>query len=264
MEFYAYLGQIQGNGTIVGTGSKNYSVNYTAGVNYTWSLVEGYNNAYISTASQNNVTIQPTHSGFITLKLSVYSTGCQQISSQTKSIYINTNVCLEGTYDNNQINGINLNTANSVNAGSVNVHVSCPNASTYLWERTSSTILYWPNNNNVYFNLPPSSSISFKVTAKNSSGQVIAFRNISFYNFGSYLIYPNPSASSFKIDLNPDFEYTIRISPRSIDRSLSTTELKNYNVKDDFSISHLSEGTYDVKIYLKDSLLAVQQLLIKR
>ena len=51
------------------------------------------------------------------------------------------------------------------------------------------------------FTMTSGSSISFEIKAKNSSNQTIGTRNVAYYNYGSFSVYPNPTSSTFEIDV---------------------------------------------------------------
>jgi hypothetical protein len=62
--------------------------------------------------------------------------------------------------------------------------------------------------NYVTFNMVSGGSISFSLTARNGT-TVLATRNVSFFNFGSFSLYPNPSSNKLAIDLNPDLKFDL-------------------------------------------------------
>jgi hypothetical protein len=99
-QFWSYVGKIQGNQSISGTGVKTFSAINVPTVTYAWSIISGYSNIYISSGSnQSTVTLTPTHSGTAVLKLSV-SSACGGTKTQQITLNIQTNICLEGVYNN--------------------------------------------------------------------------------------------------------------------------------------------------------------------
>jgi hypothetical protein len=143
VQFWSYIGKISGNPNIVGQWPVTFSVNNIPGVYYSWSIPSGANKIYISSASnQSTVTLTPIHSGTAILRLNV-SSDCGSVKTQEITLNIQTNVCLEGTYNNAGINGQNLNTVNSVSTGGVSATVTCPNATSFTWQKTSGNINGW-------------------------------------------------------------------------------------------------------------------------
>lgn len=170
VQFWSYVGPIAGNSNIVGLSPRTFSVNNISGVNYSWLIPSGSSKIYISSASnQSTVTLTPTHSGTATLRLNI-SSACGSVKTQEITLNIQTNVCLEGTYNNAGNNGQNLNTVNSVSTGGVSATVTCPNATSFTWQKTSGTINGWiASGATASFTMTSGGSISFSVTAKNGS-----------------------------------------------------------------------------------------------
>jgi hypothetical protein len=184
LQFWSYLRPISGNPTIIGTNSTTFYVNDISNISYSWSIISGYSNISITAgANQHEVTLTPYHSGTAELQLIAVSS-CGVPKTQKITLKITTNVCLEGTYDNSQIYNQNLNTTNRVSTGGVTVHVSCPNASTITWQKTSGNINgFFPNTGPLTsFTMTSGGSISFLVTAKDGS-TILVTRSITFYNY---------------------------------------------------------------------------------
>lgn len=257
-EFWTHIGSIPESGTINGTGNRTYSVLSGSGLSYSWSIVSGGENIYISSgANQSTVTLSPLHSGNATLQITV-TTGCGSIVQQ-KALTIQTNICLEGTYLNNSSTVKNLNTGNSVAAGWVNCTVTCPNAASYTWQRTSGTISFYSSGNFLSFNITSGSSVSFNVVARNSSNAVIGNRNISFYNYGSFAVSPNPASSSLKVDALEDAPLSVAI----IDlKGNCMKEISNYSGKSNIDVTDLKDGEYIVNIYVEGKLANQERVKI--
>ena len=257
-EFWTYIGAISGSGSITGTGAQSFSVLSGTGLSYSWSLISGGEHIYISSGGNlNTVTLSPLHSGTAVLQVTV-SSGCGSITQQ-KTLSIQTNICLEGTYSNNSSTIKNLNTGNSVSVGWVNCTVTCPNAASYTWQRTSGTISYYSSGNFLSFNITSGASVSFNVVARNSSNVVLANRNISFYNYGSFAASPNPASSSLKIDALEDVPLAITISNI---KDNCVKEIHNYKGKSNIDISDLRDGEYVVKTYLEGKLVNQERIKI--
>lgn len=257
-EFWTYIGSIQGSGSITGTGNQSFNVLSGTGLSYSWSLISGGEHIYISSASNlNTVTLSPLHSGTAILQVTV-SSGCGSITQQ-KNLSIQTNICLEGTFRNNSSTVKNLNTSNSVSAGWVDCTVTCPNAASYTWQRTSGTISYYSSGNFLSFNITSGASVSFNVVARNSSNVILANRNISFYNFGSFAASPNPASSSLKIDALEDIPLSVTITNL---KDNCVKEITSYKGKSDIDVSDLRDGEYVVKTYLNGNLVNRERIRI--
>lgn len=262
MTHWSFVGQIMGNPNIVGTSSVNFYVQNKSDVFYNWSIVDGGQNIYISSgATTNSVNLTPIHSGTATLQLAI-SSDCGSVRTQQIALNIQTNICLEGSYDNDGINDQNLNTSNSVATGGVSATVTCPNATSFSWQKTSGDIYdVMTSGANVSFTMLSGGSISFNITAKNGS-TTLATRDVSFYNFGSYSVSENPvSSPSFTIDLNKDLLFKVVLTRINGNQSKA---IENFNGEDFIETSNLLNGTYSLKIFYEDKLLNQQQLIINR
>ncbi len=171
-EYYVYTGAITGNTNIVGTGNRTFSVLNKTGVTYSW-FVTGGNAVTSGPINQSSVTITPTHSGTATLTLRTSSACSGTYKEQQVLLTIQTNVCLEGTYTDANGNK-NLNTTNNMPTGAVTVVVTCPNATTYVWQRTSGSISYYASGPNLSFTMTSGSSVSFNAQAKNGATVLVS------------------------------------------------------------------------------------------
>ena len=129
---YAYVG-MDGDPNIIGTGTVTFTAPSVSGATYAWSMESGGANIYIqSGANANTAVLKPLHSGTAELKL-VTDHSCSSPKTQTMTLSIDTQICLEGTITNGGGTG-HLLTGNNVDVGSVSTTVTCPNAATYTWK----------------------------------------------------------------------------------------------------------------------------------
>lgn len=257
-EFWTYIGEIKGNPFITGISNQSFSILSGSGLTYSWSVISGGEHIYISSANNlNAVTLSPLHSGSAILQVTV-SSACGSITQQ-KNLTIQTNICLEGTFRNNSSIVKNLNTGNSVSAGWVDCTVTCPNATSYTWQRTSGTVSYYSSGNFLSFNITSGASVSFNIVARNSSNVILANRNISFNNYGSFAASPNPASSSLKIDALEEAPLSISITNL---KDNSVKEIHNYRGKTDIDVSDLKDGEYLVKTYLEGKLVNEERVRI--
>jgi hypothetical protein len=263
--FWAYIGSIIGSASVIGMGSQTYSVLSKPGVKYSWTMYSGGDKIYISsTSNQNTVTLSPLHSGAAILRLSSTSTlpGCGGTTvHQNFSINVQTNICLEGSFSTPIVTNKNLETGNSVPANWVMLNVTCPNATNYIWQKTSGSISYYSSGANASFTMTSGGLISFLVTAKNSSNVTIGTRNISFYNYGTFMAFPNPAISSLKIDVREDVPLSIVFYNANNDFA---KEVQNYEAKSSIDISALGKGSYIMQVYLEGKLVNQQRITIER
>lgn len=261
-EFWVFIGNISGNTNITGTSPVSFSVLNKPEVNYSWSVVSGGSNIYITSGgNQSNVTLQPLHSGNAVLRLTT-SSNCTAPKNKDITLSIQTGICLEGFYDNAGIYNKNLYTTNNVVVGGVAVRVSCPNATSITWQKTSGNINgYFPPGNNISFTMTSGGNISFLVTAKNGS-TTLATRNVAFYNYGSFMIYPNPADNELSIELNAELEFSITLT--SLDRSGESITLNQFKGDNKIDTSGLKNGEYSMRIFHDGKLIHQQHLLIKR
>ncbi len=258
--YHAYIGTIQGSTSVTGTSNVTYSVNNKSGVTYSWSIISGGIYASIQgSSSGSSVTIKPKLSGNVTLKLTT-SSSCDINRTQTINLSINTNVCLEGSYTNAGSNPFFLNTSNSVGTGSVSTDVNCTGASSYTWQRTSGTLSYYANGDDLSFTMTSGASVSFLVTAKSGS-TTLATRTISFYNFGSLMVYPNPGSGFLDIDVVEGVELDITMTN---EKQQLAKEIKSYTAGSKADLSELAPGKYYISIYHKGEKLKDHILIIEK
>lgn len=153
----------------------------------------------------------------------------------------------------------NLNNSNSVSAGWVQCTVTCPNAASYTWQRTSGSISYYNSGNFLSFNITSGASVSFLVTARNSANSILGSRNLTFYNYGSYRAFPNPASSSLKIDVSEETPVTVVI--HSLKESC-LKEIQDYESKSSIDISDLEDGEYIVRVYHNGKLANRERIKI--
>lgn len=261
VQFWAYVGSISGNSNINGLNSVAFSANSVPTVNYSWSIVDGHSNIYISSnANQSTVILTPTHSGTAILQLSI-SSACGLIKTQQITLYIQTNICLEGNYHVSGGINQNLNTANNTLAGNVSATVTCPNANSFTWQKTSGSInSFYTIGANVQFTMFSGGSISFLITAKNGTN-TLATKNVAFYNYGSFRVSPNPATTFFTIDINEDILFKIVLQDFNLQ---VRKEINNYRGKSTIDVSTLREGEYAIHIYHDGELINKQLLMISK
>ncbi len=148
---------------------------------------------------------------------------------------------MEGTYNIGSSTGINLNTTNQVGVGNVTSTVTCPNATSFTWQRTSGSITTINTSGNyVTFNMVSGGSISFSITARNGS-TILSTRNVSFFNFGSFSLFPNPSSSKLTIDLNRNLKFDLVF--QSVNSNIKS-EVLGYTGSEEIDISSMPKGDY--------------------
>lgn len=264
IEFYVYTGDITGNGVtngsvnIVGTNNRTFSVLNKPGVTYSW-FVSGGNAIISGSFNQNTVTVTPTHSGTTTLTLRTSSPCSGTYKQQQLTLNIQTNICLEGTLTD-AAGSKNLYTHNNVPTGSVTVNVTCPNASSYVWQRTSGSISYYTSGSHLSFTMPSGGSVSFNVKAKNGS-TVLASRDISFINYGSFLVYPNPVDESFQIAVTENEYFTVIIYD---EHKNSLKKEEKYRPDSFIDVSDLLPGNYFVEVIQDNKTRHQQRVQINR
>ncbi|SIS84896.1 T9SS type A sorting domain-containing protein [Belliella pelovolcani] len=208
--------------------------------------------------TQSNICY-PNLSGTDTLRLTVTGSGSTKIQNFPINI---APACLDGTYTSSSQSNAPLNTVNAVSSGQIITNILCPSAANIQWTHTSGSAPYWIwNNNNVLIQMPSGGNISFKVDAKSANGQTIKTRNITFYNFGSFKIFPNPTSGLVNIDINPKLGFESEII------SLETPSLKtNIRIEGEstFDIRHLPNGEYWLKIYFEGKVVNEQRIIIKK
>lgn len=255
--FWRYLGLITGNTTITGTSPQTFSVLNKTGVTYYW--YSSNNNILISSGGNTNaVTITPAHSGTAVLTLRL-SSSCGTYIEQSVTLNITTNICLEGTYVDSSNSTYNLNTSQSVKTGGVTTTVTCPSANSYTWQSTSGTIPIYSSNNQLSFTMTSGGSLSVTVTAKNGS-TTLATRNLTYYNFGSFMAFPNPANSSLSIAVTEDQTFSVAV----YDQNGNALKLMdNFNALSILDTSLIPAGTYYLQVHHEGKLVNKQKIKIE-
>ncbi len=110
----------------------------------------------------------------------------------------------------------------------------------------------------VTFNMTSGGTISFLVTAKNGS-VTLAARNVAFYNFGSFAVYPNPSSGSIRLDLSKDLLFDITI--QSLDSAL---KMEDYRGGGEINTSMLKPGEYVLSVRYEDKVVDQQRIIVSK
>lgn len=250
---WCYVGSINGSTNLIGTSPQTYSVQNKPGVIYYW-YSSGSRISLSGPTNQNSVTVIPSHSGSATLTLRISSNCSSSYVEQSIAINVTTNICLEGSYVDSGNSTFDLNTAQSVRNGLVVATVTCPGASSYVWQKTGGNLSYYTFGNQVYFTMASGSSIAFNVAAK-SGAVTLGNRNVTFYNYGYFRVSPNPASSSLQIASDWEASFGIElISDKNF------TVLRKNDLRGDASIdlSDVTSGVYILIVY-KDGIIVNRQ-----
>ncbi len=262
-EYWTYVDSIEDSNPSVPIqvgGSKSYNVEAVSGVTYNWSSTYG-RFQIASGQGTATVTIHPYYSGTDELKLEITGCGTGTKKTQIFQIVIPP-TCLSGTYSVGSLSGFSLNTANSLSTGQVITDIVCPGAASIQWTKTSGSLSYmnW-NTKDVLFNMTSGGSISFDVKARNSSNQVIASRSVTFYNFGSFLVYPNPSQGLVRVDVNPDLTFEYDLVGMKEMRSVSRSTIGKDGGVDFTSVP---PGEYVLRVLFEGKVVGEQRIIINK
>jgi hypothetical protein len=103
-------------------------------------------------------------------------------------------------------------------------------------------------------------SISFKITARNGTS-VLAARNVSFFNFGSFNLYPNPSTNELSIDLSKEMMFDLII--HGVDSNLKA-EIFRYKGGDKIDISTLPKGDYILLVIYEGKVIHQDRFVVSK
>ena len=170
-----------------------------------------------------------------------------------------TQICLEGTISNGGGTG-HLQSGNNVVVGSVSTTVTCPNAATYTWTRTSGSLSYYASGNFMSFNMPSGNAVAFRIEARNGSNQLLETRNVSYYNYGTFAAFPNPTTAEFKIDVLENEELDIIAFRENNTKAVTTLK---YCAKESVDVSQWEKGTYILHIYHRKELVKTERLIVQ-
>lgn len=250
--YWTYVGSIVGNTTVSGTTAVTFSVNSKPGVSYYWSLSNG-NLSISGPPNQASVTLVPMHSGTVTLYCQT-SSSCGVAKTQSVTITVQSNICLEGDFRIGPGPVMPMWTTNRISTGSVDGWFTCPGATSYSWQRTSGSITSWYTiGNHVYFTMPTNGSISFVISANGQS------RNVTFYNSGYYRVYPTPTTDFVKIEATADQEFSVvLLSEKGISKTI-----ERYYANEEIKLDDVPKGDYYVHLLQNGKVVYQQRIRVK-
>jgi Secretion system C-terminal sorting domain len=187
--FLSYIGYIEANANIM-TATALYVID-RPGVTYSWAA-EPAGVVTFSNTNQYATTITPVCSGTVTIKLTAYSsigsrTQCVTVTSAPSNPCSCVSTCdITGTYTPTGSGASALNSFNNTSTYATLANVTCLNATSIRWTKTSGNGTFVENNYtgsaSIYLN--SGQSISLNIVAKNGACTV-GTRTVTFQRGGS-------------------------------------------------------------------------------
>jgi len=259
-EFWAYIPGIFPNQTttLSSGNTKVFTVPNKSGLTYNWTLSNGSASIQGSTTS-NSVTVRGDYGGSVTLNCKITSSVDAKVSNFSVNINV-TSTYITGTYTTTSVNNAYLNTANFVSPGNIQATAQCGSAiNAVTWTKTSGSPIVTQSGNTVYFNMPSGSSVNFNISSY-CGGSGFTSRTVTFYHFGSFLTYPNPSSDELTLDTGIDLEFTAELVS---ERSLRKIRQHSFTEKWQIDVNGLEKGNYIVRLFYEEQLLRTQRIVIK-
>jgi len=100
--------------------------------------------------------------------------------------------------------------------------------------------------------------VSFKIYARNARNDTLAVRNVTYYNYGTFSLYPNPSSSTISIKSDYKGIMDMEIIPLN-----TTSKILTFKVSSDekAEIKDLPRGEYLIVVRIGDDIVLESRLL---
>jgi hypothetical protein len=257
-KYYAFIGKLDPSAIIPKDQTKTISLLSKAGVSYQWSI-EGGNGIVSITSSTNGGSVTVKGNSYGTVILKVILTGCSGVTSKTQTITLSVpNITISGNYNTSTPSNHVLGNANQVPTGNVSTYLSMSGVNNFVWERYQGNLTYWANTNQMHFTMQAGNNLTFRVYARNAANDTLAIRNVTYYNFGNFLLYPNPNNSS--LGIKTEYQGTLDVEIIS----LSTEKKKSFDQvtgNEKMDITDLPKGEYLVIVWVKGERVLESRLV---
>ncbi len=247
-KYYAHIGKLDSFEILPKDQTKTFSLPSKSGVSYQWSI-EGGPGIVSIISSTNGASVTVRGDSFGTVILKVILTGCSGVSSKTQTITLSVpNITVSGNYTTSTPSNHVLGNANQVPTGNVSTYLSMSGVNNFVWERYQGNLTYWAHTNQMHFTMQAGNILTFRVYARNAANDTLAIRNVTYYNFGSFLLYPNPSNSTLSIKTEYQGALDVEIISLSTERKKSFGQVTGNESMD---ITDLPKGEYLVIVWVK-------------
>lgn len=257
-KYYAFIGKLAPSAVIPKDQTKTISLPSKSGVSYQWSIIGSTGIVSFTSATNGaSVTVRGDSYGNVTLK--VILTGCSGVSSKTQTITLSVpNITISGNYTTSTPSNHVLGNGNQVPTGNVSTYLSMSGVNNFVWERYQGNLTYWAHTNQMHFTMQAGNILTFRIYARNASNDTLAIRNVTYYNFGNILLYPNPSNSALSIKTEYQGALDVEIISLSTERKKSFAQISGNEIMD---ITDLPKGEYLVIVRVKGESVLESRLV---
>ena len=110
----------------------------------------------------------------------------------------------------------------------------------------------------MHFTMQSGNYVSFKIYAISSSNDTLAVRNVTYYNFGNFSLYPNPSSSTVSIKSDYKGTMDLEIIPLSMSSKILAFKI---TADEKVDIKDLPKGEYLVRVRIGKDIVLESRLM---
>lgn len=256
---YNYVGKLKTEEYLPKGQIKTISLLSKPGVIYSWSIV-GQTGIVSFTSPTNGAAVSIRGDSFGTTQVKVTISGCLGIPLKEQIITIIVPaITISGTYTTSNSTNHTLGNGNQVPSGNVSTYLnSSPGVSNYAWQRYQGNLSFWAHTNQIHFTMQSGNYVSFRIYARSSGNDTLAVRNVSYYNYGSLSLYPNPSSSIISIKSDHKGLMDLEIIP--LYKSSKIIEFK-ITADEKVDIRDLPKGEYLVRLKIGEDVVLESRLI---
>lgn len=100
--------------------------------------------------------------------------------------------------------------------------------------------------------------VSFRIYARSSGNDTLAVRNVTYYNYGNFSLFPNPSSSTISIKSDYKGSMDLEIIPLSM-----SSKILGFKITADekVDIKDLPKGEYLVRVRIGEDMVFESRLM---
>ncbi|SDC86644.1 Por secretion system C-terminal sorting domain-containing protein [Algoriphagus faecimaris] len=257
-KYYVYIGSIKVTEYLPKGQIKPISLLSKPGATYSWSII-GTPGIVSFTSGTNAASVSLRGDSFGTTQVKVTISGCSGIPPKEQIITIIVPaVTISGTYTTSNSTNHTLGNGNQVPSGNVSTYLSMTGINNFVWERYQGNLPFWAHTNQMHFTMQSGNYVSFRIYARSSSNDTLAVRNVTYYNYGNFSLYPNPSSSSISIKSDYNGHMDLEIIP--LYKSSKILEFK-ITADEKVDIQDLPKGDYLVRVRIGEDVVLESRLI---
>jgi hypothetical protein len=255
---YVYLGKLKTEDYVPKGQIKPISLLSKPGATYSWSIV-GPPGIVSFTSATNSASVSLSGDSFGTTQVKVTISGCSGISPKEQIITIIVPaVTISGTYTTSNSTNYTLGNGNQVPSGNISTYLSMTGINNVVWERYQGNLSFWAHTNQMHFMMPTGNYVSFRIYARSSGNDTLAVRNVTYYNYGNFSLFPNPSSSTISIKSDYKGSMDLEIIPLSM-----SSKILGFKITADekVDIKDLPKGEYLVRVRIGEDMVFESRLM---